>query len=51
MGVEIWARNVEKVENRKQKGMNSWKEEKNSIRLKNLHAAFFFIFSYISQST
>jgi hypothetical protein len=25
--VEIWARNVKKVENRKQKGMNSWKEE------------------------
>jgi len=24
--VEIWARNVKKVENRKQKGMNSWKE-------------------------
>jgi hypothetical protein len=45
MVVEIWARNVEKVENRKQKRMNSWKEEEEFYTFEESACSIFLLFS------
>jgi len=45
MVVEIWARNVEKVENRKQKRMNSWKEEELFYTFEESACSIFLLFS------